>query len=252
MLDKFLENDYNEFYETVSIFYNFLYFSKGERSKAMNKVIDIQQAVNMIPDGSVIMFGGFMGNGSAHKIIDALVEKNIKDITIICNDAGFQDFGVGKLVVNKQCKKVIASHIGLNKEMGRQMSAGETEVDLVPQGTLVERIRAHGYGLGGILTRTGFGTLIEEGKQKIEVDGTTYLLEKPLKADFAIIFGSTVDKQGNIAYKGSVNNFNHVMSSAADLTIVEAEDLVEVGELHQNSVMTPGVFVNYIVDGGAS
>ena len=218
----------------------------------MNKVIDIQKAVDMIPDGAVIMFGGFMGNGSAHKIIDALIAKNIKDITVICNDAGFPDYGVGKLVVNKQCKKVIASHIGLNKEMGRQMSAGETEVDLVPQGTLVEQIRAHGYGLGGILTKTGLGTLVADGKQKIEVDGDEYLLEKPLKADFAIIFGSIVDKKGNVVYKGSVNNFNHVMASAADITIIEAEKLVEVGEIQQNAVVTPGVLVNYIVDGGAS
>ena len=218
----------------------------------MNKVIDIQQAVNMISDGAVIMFGGFMGNGSAHKIIDALVEKNIKDITVICNDAGFPDYGVGKLVVNKQCKKVIASHIGLNKEMGRQMSAGETEVDLVPQGTLVEQIRAHGYGLGGFLTKTGVGTLVEEGKQKIAVDGITYLLEKPLKADFAIIAGTVVDKNGNISYRGSVNNFNHMMASAADVTIVEADTIVEIGEMDQNAVVTPGVFVNYIVDGGAS
>ena len=216
----------------------------------MSKVIGLQQAIDMIFDGAVIMFGGFMGNGSAHKIIDALVEKNVQDLTFICNDAGFEDYGVGKLVVNKQCKKVIASHIGLNKEMGRQMSAGETEVDLVPQGTLAERIRANGFGLGGILTKTGVGTLIEEGKQKIEVDGVTYLLETPLKADFAIIFGSIVDKNGNIAYKGSVNNFNHVMASAADVTIVEAEKLVEIGEMDQNAVVTPGVFVNYIVDGG--
>jgi len=216
----------------------------------MSKVIGIQQAVNMIPDGSVIMFGGFMGNGSAHKIIDALIEKRVKGLTIICNDAGLEDYGVGKLVVNKQCKKVIASHIGLNREMGRQMSAGITEVDLVPQGTLVEQIRAHGYGLGGFLTKTGVGTLVEDGKQKIEVDGVMYLLEKPLKADFAVIFGSIVDKQGNVSYKGSVNNFNHVMSSAADVTIIEAEKLVEIGELDQNAVVTPGVFVNYIVDGG--
>ena len=218
----------------------------------MNKVIEIQQAINMIPDGAVIMFGGFMGNGSAHQIIDALVEANVKNLTVICNDAGFPDYGVGKLVSNKQVKKVIASHIGLNKELGRQMSEGETEVELVPQGTLVEQIRAHGYGLGGFLTKTGVGTLVEEGKQKLEVDGVVYLLEKPLKADFAILFGSTVDKQGNIIYKGSMNNFNHVMASAADVTIVEAGNVVEIGALEPNSVVTPGVFVNYIVDGGGS
>jgi len=222
------------------------------REEVMSKCVDMQQAVNMIPDGAVIMFGGFMGNGSAHKIIDALVEKNVKALTIICNDAGLEDFGVGKLVVNKQCKKVIASHIGLNREMGRQMSEGETEVDLVPQGTLVEQIRAHGYGLGGVLTKTGVGTLVEEGKQKVEVDGVTYLLEKPMKADFAILAGTVVDKNGNISYRGSVNNFNHVMASAADVTIVEAETVVEIGEMDQNAVVTPGVFVNYIVDGGGA
>lgn len=214
----------------------------------MNKVITISDAVDKVKDGAIIMFGGFMGNGSAHKVIDALVEKNVQDLTIICNDAGLIDYGVGKLVVNKQCKKVIATHIGLNKEMGRQMSAGETEVDLVPQGTLVERIRSYGYGLGGFLTKTGVGTLVEEGKEKMRVDGEVYLLEKPLKADVAIIAGTVVDKSGNISYRGSVNNFNHVMAAAADVTIVEADQVVEVGELDQNVVATPGVFVNYVVD----
>jgi acetate CoA/acetoacetate CoA-transferase alpha subunit len=218
----------------------------------MNKVITLQKAVENMHDGATIMFGGFMGNGSAHKIIDALVHKNVKDITLICNDSGLVDYGVGKLIVNKQVKKVIASHIGLNKETGRQMTEGEIEVDLVPQGTLVEQIRAHGYGLGGFLTKTGVGTLVEEGKQKIELDGVTYLLERPLSADFAIIFGSTVDKQGNILYKGSTNNFNHVMASAANVTIVEAGEIVEIGEMDPNSVVTPGIFVNYIVDGGDS
>lgn len=194
------------------------------------------------------MFGGFMANGSAEKLIDVLVAKNIKNLTIICNDSGLIDKGVGKLIVNKQCTKLIASHIGLNKETGRQMTEGELDVSLVPQGTLVEQIRSGGYGLGGVLTRTGIGTLIEEGKQKVEVDGVTYLLEKPLRADFAIIFGSVVDKYGNIAYHGSTNNFNNVMAAAADITIVEAEKLVEIGELLPNHVVTPGVFVNYIVN----
>ena len=217
----------------------------------MSKVITIQEAVDQIQDGAVIMFGGFMCNGSALKLIDALVEKNVQEITIICNDSGWVDKGVGKLIANKQCKKIITSHIGLNKETGRQMTAGELEVDLVPQGTLAERIRAGGYGLGGVLTRTGIGTLVEEGKQKIEVDGVSYLLEKPLRADFAILFGSTVDQNGNICQYGSGNNFNHVMASAADVTIVEAGELVENGAIPPNAVVTPGVFVKYIVDGGA-
>jgi len=217
----------------------------------MNKVITLKEAIEKISDGAVIMFGGFMGNGSAEKIIDALVAKNVKDITIICNDTGLIDKGVGKLVVNQQVKKVVASHVGLNKETGIQMNEGRLEVDLVPQGTLVEQIRCTGFGLGGALTKTGIGTLVENGKQKVVVDGEEYLLEKPMRADLAIIYGSIVDKNGNISYHGSVNNFNHVMAAAADVTIVEAAKLVDIGELHPNAVVTPGVFVNYIVDGGA-
>jgi len=217
----------------------------------VSKLIKIDDAIAKIKDNATIMFGGFMCNGSALNIIDAIVAKNVQGITIICNDSGFEDKGVGKLITNKQCKKIITSHIGLNKETGRQMTAGELDVELVPQGTLVEQIRAGGYGLGGILTQTGIGTLVEEGKQKVIVDGETWLLEKPIRADFAIIFGAVVDKNGNISYRGSTNNFNHVMASAADITIVEARQVVEIGELDPNDVKTPGVFVNYIVDGGA-
>ncbi|MCL1998164.1 MAG: CoA transferase subunit A [Turicibacter sp.] len=213
----------------------------------MQKVISMQEAIEKIFDGAVVMFGGFMGNGSAHNMIDALIEKKIRDITIICNDSGLPDYGVGKLVVGRHCKKVIASHIGLNKETGRQMTANELEVDLIPQGTLVEQIRAAGYGLGGVLTRTGMGTLVEEGKEKITVDGVEYLLEKPMKADFAVLHGSVVDTNGNITYKGSTNNFNNVMAAAADVTIVEAESLVEIGQIPPENVATPGVFVDYIV-----
>lgn len=215
----------------------------------MNKVVSIEQALSSVKDGAVIMVGGFMGNGSPHKIIDYLCDKNIKELTLICNDTGFIDHGVGKMVVNKQFKKIIASHIGLNKEAGRQMSAGETIIELVPQGTLVERIRAAGYGLGGILTPTGLGTLVEEGKQKINVDGKDYLLETPLKADVALLFASKIDSYGNIIYKGSMNNFNNVMASAATVTIVESDDIVDAGTLDPNSVNTPGIFVDYIVDG---
>lgn len=216
----------------------------------MNKVITIEEAVNHIKDGMTIMVGGFLACGTPHKLIDALVEKGVKDLTLICNDSGFPELGVGKLVVNKQIKKLIASHVGTNPETGRQMNTGEMEVDLVPQGTLAERVRAGGSGLGGILTPTGVGTVIEEGKQKIEIDGKTYLLELPIRADVALIFGNTVDKYGNISYYGSTRNFNPLMAAAADLVIVEADKIVEVGEIDQNHVVTPGLFVNYIVDGG--
>lgn len=216
----------------------------------MNKVIDIQKAVDMIKDGDTIMIGGFLAVGAPLKLIDAMVKKGLKDLTLITNDSAFIDKGVGKMIVNKQIKKIIASHIGTNKETGRQMMAGETEVVLVPQGTLVEQIRAGGYGLGGVLTATGLGTEVEKGKEKITVDGKEYLLEKPLRADVALIFGNSVDEYGNIHYYGSTRNFNNMMASAADLTIVEAVDIVKIGELDPNSVHTPGVFVDYIVDGG--
>lgn len=217
----------------------------------MSKVISINEAVNHIEDGMTIMIGGFLGCGSPHRIIDALVEKGVKDLTLICNDSGFVDIGAGKLVVNKQIKKLIASHVGTNKETGNQMNSGEMEVVLVPQGTLAEQVRAGGAGLGGILTPTGVGTVVEEGKEKIKIDGVEYLLELPLKADVALIAGETVDKFGNVKYYGATRNFNDLMAPAADITIVEAEEVVEVGELDPNDVVTPGIFVNYIVNGGA-
>jgi acetate CoA/acetoacetate CoA-transferase alpha subunit len=216
----------------------------------MGKLISIKEAVSKIKDGDILMVGGFLANGTPERLIDALVESGVKDLTLICNDTGFVDKGVGKMVVTKQFKKIIASHVGTNKETGRQMNAGETEVVLVPQGTLAEQVRAGGYGLGGVLTKTGIGTLVEEGKQKVIVDGEEYLLEKPLKADVAILYGTKVDKNGNIAYKGSTLNFNNIMAAAAEITIVEAEEIVELGEMDPNSVSTPGVFVNYIVEGG--
>jgi len=210
----------------------------------------MEEAISHVKDGMTIMVGGFLGCGSPHRLIDALVEKGVKDLTLICNDSGFPDIGVGKLVVNKQIKKLIASHIGTNRETGNQMNAGEMEVVLVPQGTLAEQVRAGGSGLGGFLTPTGVGTVVEEGKEKIEIGGKTYLLELPLRADIALIAGETIDKFGNIVYEGATRNFNHLMATAADTVIVEVEKVVEVGELDPNHVVTPGIFVNYIVNGG--
>ena len=215
----------------------------------MNKLVSIDQAVDHIKDGMTVMIGGFLGVGNPHKLIDALVEKGVKDLTIIANDTAFPEVGIGKLVVNKQAKKIIASHIGTNPETGRQMNEKETEVVLVPQGTLAEQIRAGGSGLGGFLTPTGIGTIVEEGKQKIEIDGKEYLLELPLKADIALLAGSIVDKKGNVYYSKSTRNFNPLVATAAEVVIVEAEKVVEVGELDPNSVMTPGIFVDYIVRG---
>lgn len=216
---------------------------------SMNKIVPIDQAIEHVKDGMTVMIGGFLGAGNPHKLIDALLEKGVKDITIIANDTAFPEVGIGKLIVAKRVKKVIASHIGTNGETGRQMNAGETEVILVPQGTLIEQIRAGGAGLGGFLTPTGIGTIIEEGKTKIEVDGKEYLLEKPLKADVALIFGSIVDKKGNIIFNKATRNFNMFAATAAETVIVEAEKVVEVGEIDPNAVMIPGLFVDYIVRG---
>ncbi|HEL0007826.1 TPA: CoA transferase subunit A [Streptococcus equi subsp. zooepidemicus] len=215
----------------------------------MNKRISMEEAVNLIKDGDTIMVGGFMTNGSPERLIDALVAKGVKHLTLICNDAGFLDKGVGKMVAQHQFQKIIASHIGLNKEAGRQMTAGETVIDLVPQGTLAERIRAGAYGLGGFLTPTGIGTLVEEGKQKLQVNDKDYLLELPLKADVALIFADKADELGNLCYKGSENNFNQVMAANAEITIVEARDIVPVGAIEPIAVQTPGIFVNYLVEG---
>lgn len=217
----------------------------------MKKIKSIDEVMEYIKDDMTIMVGGFMGVGTPEFIIDAIVKKGVKSLTIIANDTGFPDRGVGKLVVNKQVKKVIASHIGLNPEAGKQMNSGELIVELVPQGTLVEQIRCGGAGIGGFLTETGIGTIVEEGKQKIKAQDKEYILELPLRADLAILGGSTVDKQGNVFYNASTRNFNPLMATAADKVIVGAERIVEVGELDPNHVMTPGIFVDYIVGGEA-
>jgi acetate CoA/acetoacetate CoA-transferase alpha subunit len=214
----------------------------------LKKVVTLEEAMSHIKDGMSIMIGGFMAVGTPEKFMDALVEKGVKDLTIIGNDAGWPDKGIGKLVMNKQVKKIIASHVGLNPEVGRQMNAGEIECELVPQGTLAERVRAGGNGLGGILTPTGVGTIVEEGKEKITVDGKDYLLEKPLKADVALVGASISDKKGNLYFNKATRNFNPLMATAAELVIVGAEKVVEVGEIDGNDVVTPALYVDYIVE----
>ncbi len=215
----------------------------------MNKVIGIEKFASKIKDGMTIMIGGFLGNGTPETLIDAIVKKGAKNLTIIANDTAFIDKGIGKLIVNKQVKKVITSHIGTNKETGRQLNAGELEVVLVPQGTLAEQVRAGGAGLGGILTPTGLGTIVEENKQKIVVDGKEYLLETPIRADVALIAGSKVDKSGNAYHTKSTRNFNPLMATAAELVVVEAEKVVEIGEIDPDVVMTLGIFVDFVVRG---
>lgn len=214
-----------------------------------NKVVELSQAIDLVKDGMTIMVGGFLGAGSPDTLIDAIVEKGVKNITLIANDTGFVDRGVGKWVVNKQVKHAMATHVGTNKETGNQMNAGEMQVTLIPQGTLVERIRCAGAGLGGILTPTGIGTIVEEGKQKITVDGKEYLLESALKADLALIYATVADKKGNLVHAKATKNFNPLMAMAADLVIVQADKIVEVGEIDPDDVHTPGAVVDYIVQG---
>lgn len=215
----------------------------------MSKVISIKEAIEKIEDGMSIFIGGFMANGTPEILIDALVNSKAKDLTIIANDAGLIDRGIGKLLLEKKVKKLIASHIGLNPEAGRQMNSQEMEVELVPQGTLAEQIRAGGAGLGGILTATGVGTVVEEGKQVIKINSEKYLLELPIRADIALIRGSIVDESGNVYYNKSTRNFNTLMATAADTVIVATEKLVETGTINPNDVMTPNIFVDYIVEG---
>ncbi len=215
-----------------------------------NKMINLENLNELVKDSMTIMVSGFMGCGSPHKIIDKLVELGVKDLTLVCNDTGFLDYGVGKMVVAKQFKKIQTSHIGLNAEAIRQLNDKETEFELIPQGTLAERVRSAGAGLGAVVTPTGIGTLVAEGKETIVIDGQEYLIEKPIKADIAIIAASKVDEKGNACYSGSGRNFGPIMATAADVVIVEADEVVKVGEIDQNHVMTPHIFVDYIVDGG--
>jgi acetate CoA/acetoacetate CoA-transferase alpha subunit len=216
----------------------------------MNKIIGIKESTKFIKSGSTVMINGFMGVINPDFIIDEIVNSEIDNLNVIANDTAVPGKGIGKLISHKKIKKLYASHIGLNQETSFQMNSKDLEVELIPQGTLVERIRCGGAGIGGFLTATGIGTLVEDGKQKIEVNGKEYLLELPLRADVALIKGSVVDKQGNVFYRGTAKNFSLVMAMAADIVIVEAEKLVEVGELDPESIMTPSVFVDYIVVGG--
>lgn len=213
----------------------------------MSKVVSVEKIKELFKDNMTIMIGGFLACGTSETLIDALVESGAKNLTIIGNDTSFVDKGIGKLIVNNQVKKVIASHIGTNPETGRLMSEGKLDVELSPQGTLIERVRAGGFGLGGILTETGVGTLVEKGKEKIIVNGVEYLLELPIRADIALVKGSVVDAFGNTKYKGTTKNFNPMIAMASDLVIVEAETLVEAGSLNKDMIMTPGVLVDYIV-----
>jgi len=215
----------------------------------MAEQIYATQVAEMIEDSSIVMIGGFMSNGTPEILMDALVSRGVKELTVIANDAGTPGTGIGKLIAAGAVRKLIASHIGLNPMAGQLMDEGRLDVVLVPQGTLAEQVRAGGAGLGGILTPTGIGTAVAEGKEIVEIDGKQYLLEKALNADFALIRGSIVDMDGNIFYKGTTRNFNPIMAPAANVVAVAAEKVVETGNIKAENVVTPGIFVDYIVGG---
>ncbi len=212
----------------------------------MKKKISLQDAVAKVKDGMTVMVGGFLGAGSPHTILDELAKSGVKDLTLICNDTAFADVAHGKLITNKQVKKVIVSHIGTNPNTSEQMNSGELEIEFAPQGTLAERVRAAGAGLGGVLTTTGMGTVVAEGKEIVTVDGKDYLLEKPLGADIALLGATVSDEDGNLVYVGTTQNFNPLMATAADVVIVEAEKVVKTGEIAPECVHTPAMFVDFI------
>src|SRR5258705_3315817 len=214
------------------------------------QTIALEQSVAMITDGASVMVGGFLAVGTPERVIDEIVRQNKRDLTVIANDTATPEKGIGKLVQARPLRKAIVSHIGLNPETQRQMMAGELEVELVPQGTLIERIRAAGCGLGGVLTPPGIGTPVEVGKQRIEVDGKAYLLEIALRADFALVQAFVADYLGNLSYALTARNFNPVIAMAAGTVIASADNIVPVGVISPDHVVTPAPIVDYLVANG--
>ncbi|MDJ0948461.1 MAG: 3-oxoacid CoA-transferase subunit A [Alphaproteobacteria bacterium] len=217
----------------------------------MKRAIKTEEAAEMIPDGAVLLIGGFMGVGSPHRMIDAIVARGTKELTIVANDTALPGHGIGKLISCGAVSRVIASHIGLNPETQDKMMSAEIEVELVPQGTLVERIRAGGMGLGGVLTATGLGTPVEEGKQIVETGGKRYLLETPIRGDFALVAAQRADYVGNLEYSLTAHNFNPIMALAADTVIAEPQSVVPIGVIAPDAVKTPGVLVDHLLERAA-
>jgi len=211
------------------------------------QAISVEEAIDMIPHGASLMIGGFMGVGTPERLIDELVRQGKRNLVVIANDAATPGRGIGKLIAAGLVAKVVASHIGLNPEAQRQMIAGKIGVDLVPQGTLIERIRAGGFGLGGVLTATGLGTVAEEGKRRIEVAGKSYLLETALRSEFALVHAFLADQIGNLSYALTARNYNPVIAMAADTVIATAEHIVPVGVIAPDHVITPAPVVDYLV-----
>lgn len=220
---------------------------EGAKKKLANKVISLKEALSFINDGCVLMFGGFGGVGNPPTLINGIYEKGVKDLTLIGNDAGFPEIGIGKVVSNQRAKKLITTHIGSNPIAGKLMVEGKMEVEFCPQGILAERIRAGGAGLGGILSDIGIGSMIDKGKQKVTVGDKEYLIETPLQADVAIIHAKKADMYGNLVYDKSARNTNPLVATAGKITIAEAEEIVETGELDPECIVTPGIYVDYII-----
>jgi acetate CoA/acetoacetate CoA-transferase alpha subunit len=215
--------------------------------KSINKVGSIEDAMVHIQDGCTIMFGGFGGIGNPPTVINGILEKGVNDLTLIGNDSGFPDIGIGRLVSQGRANRLIVSHIGSNPVAGQLMMEGKMKVEFSPQGTLAERIRAGGVGLGGILTDIGLDSMVEEGKQKVMVNGREYLLETALTADIAIVYAKKADTFGNLIYETSARNTNPLVAMAGRYTIAEVEEIVEIGELDPEMIITPGIYVDLVV-----
>ena len=214
----------------------------------MDKIKSAEEIKALFKNDIRLMVGGFANHGSPKRLIDLFVDSGVKDITVISNDSGDPDLTTGRFVRSRQAKKFICSHVGMNPELGAAVEAGEVELELCPQGSLAERIRCGGAGLGGALVKTGLGTVIATGKQTVEINGDTWLLETPLRANIALVKAHKADKIGNLTYRGSSRNFNPLVAMAADIVIVEADVIVEAGELGLDDIVTPSVFVTYILE----
>jgi acetate CoA/acetoacetate CoA-transferase alpha subunit len=210
--------------------------------------IELEEAVSKIQSGNSLLIGGFIGGGIPANLLQSISKRPVKNLLVIANDSGFKEKGIGELISNRQVSKIICSHIGTNSDTVSQYINKEIEVEFVPQGSLIERIRAAGAGLGGILTPTGIGTSVEEGKKIIEIEGKKYLLELPLRADIALIKAAKADKAGNLYYNGTARNFNPIIAFSADIVIAEVDEVVEIGEIKPEDVHTSGIFIDYIVD----
>jgi 3-oxoacid CoA-transferase subunit A len=216
----------------------------------MNKVLPgAEAAVALVPDGASILMGGFGLCGIPENLIQALRARGTRDLTLISNNAGVDMFGLGILLRARQVRKMISTYVGENKEFERQFLSGEIEVELVPQGTFAERIRAGGAGIGGFFTPTGVGTVVADGKETRIIDGTSYVLESPIRADFAFVKAWKGDRLGNLVYRRTARNFNPVMATAGKVTIAEVEELVDPGGLDPDAIITPGIFVRHVFQG---